>query len=584
MFDWKRRSEFHLEFGNRLYWFKLDLEKYNKAIQELEDSEHHDDQQLNNKQMRAKAMQQCGALQRIATCNPKALYYQENKLTDESWYYFRITFAHDAAPIKNTFTSAQISSSAEFKKRLLGIAPGGMFTGTTQQLDAFIEEQTDALKTVQTIDFTGYTREHGAYVYGDVAVRDGKIFKLNEEDFFDMDRLSIKTLSQSVTLNLNTDLEKFDTEWLDIIWQCFGAKGLVALAFWFGSLFAEQIRQHQKSYPFMEIIGEPGAGKSTLIEFLWKLCGRLDYEGFDPTKGTPVARARNFAQVGNLPVVLIESEREKSDGSQTRQYDWDELKTAYNGRSVRSTGVKNNGNDTREPPFRGAVVIGQNHAVNASEPILQRLVHIAMTKDGQTPQTKLLVEKLERMPVDRVSGFLLKATTSESSVMETIRAEVPTYEQALLALPEIRTVRIAKNHAQLHALVDALVHVVPLKKHQLEATHAEIQNMAKDRQLAINADHPVVVEFWELYEYLNSAAGGLNHSRNDSLIAVNLNDFAKEAAEKRQKVPDMTELKRHLKTSKCPKFVETNRTVCSAWELDAADKPKTVRCWIFQSA
>ncbi|MNJ16395.1 hypothetical protein D3C77_106560 [compost metagenome] len=584
MFDWKRRSEFHLEFGNRLYWFKLDLEKYNKAIQELEDSEHHDDQLLNNKQMRAKAMQQCGALQRIATCNPKALYYQENKLTDESWYYFRITFAHDAAPIKNTFTSSQIASSAEFKKRLLGIAPGGMFTGTTQQLDAFIEEQTDALKTVQTIDFTGYTREHGAYVYGDVAVRDGKVFKLNEEDFFDMDRLSIKTLSQSVTLHLNTDLQKFDTEWLDIIWECFGAKGLVALAFWFGSLFAEQIRQHQKSYPFMEIIGEPGAGKSTLIEFLWKLCGRLDYEGFDPTKGTPVARARNFAQVGNLPVVLIESEREKTDGSQTKQYDWDELKTAYNGRSVRSTGVKNNGNDTREPPFRGAVVIGQNHAVNASEPILQRLVHIAMTKDGQTPQTKLQVEKLERMPVDRVSGFLVKSTMMESVVMETVREKGPLYEQQLLALPEIRTVRIAKNHAQLHALVDALVHVVPLKKHQVEAAHAEIQTMAKDRQLAINADHPIVVEFWELYEYLNSAAGGLNHSRNDRTIAVNLNDFAKEAAEKRQKVPDLTELKRHLKTSKCPKFIESNKSTCSAWELDAANKPKSVRCWIFQAS
>jgi hypothetical protein len=584
MFDWKRRSEFHLEFGNRLYWFKLDLEKYNKAIQELEDSDHHDDQQLNNKQMRAKAMQQCGALQRIATCNPKALYYQENKLTDESWYYFRITFAHDAAPIKNTFTSSQIASSAEFKKRLLGIAPGGMFTGTTQQLDAFIEEQTDALKTVQTIDFTGYTREHSAYVYGDVAVRDGKVFKLNEEDFFDMDRLSIKTLSQSVILNLNTELEKFDTEWLDIIWQCFGAKGLVALAFWFGSLFSEQIRQHQKSYPFMEIIGEPGAGKSTLIEFLWKLCGRIDYEGFDPTKGTPVARARNFAQVGNLPVVLIESEREKTDGSQTKQYDWDELKTAYNGRSVRSTGVKNNGNDTREPPFRGAVVIGQNHAVNASEPILQRLVHIAMTKDGQTPQTKLLVEKLERMPVDRVSGFLVKSTMMESKVMETVREKGPKYEQQLLALPEIRTVRIAKNHAQLHALVDALVHVIPLKMHQVYAAHAEIQSMAKERQLAINADHPIVVEFWELYEYLNSTAGGLNHSRNDGLIAVNLNDFAKEAAEKRQKVPDLTELKRHLKTSKCPKFVETNRNVCSAWDTDAANKPKTVRCWIFQAA
>jgi hypothetical protein len=108
--------------------------------------------------------------------------------------------------------------------------------------------------------------------------------------------------------------------------------------------------------------------------------------------------------------------------------------------------------------------------------------------------------------------------------------------------------------------------------------------LAKARQLAINADHPIVVEFWELYEYLNNFAGGLNHSRNEGLIAVNLNDFAKEAAEKRQKVPDLTELKRHLKTSKCPKFVETNRNVCSAWDVDAANKPKTVRCWIFQAA
>ncbi|WP_321838394.1 hypothetical protein [Pseudomonas kulmbachensis] len=86
--------------------------------------------------------------------------------------------------------------------------------------------------------------------------------------------------------------------------------------------------------------------------------------------------------------------------------------------------------------------------MNASEPNLQRLVHIAITKDGQTPQTKLLVEKLERMPVDRVSGFLIKATMKENIVMQTVREQVPVYEQKLLALPEIRTVRIAKSHVQ----------------------------------------------------------------------------------------------------------------------------------------
>lgn len=220
--------------------------------------------------------------------------------------------------------------------------------------------------------------------------------------------------------------------------------------------------------------------------------------------------------------------------------------------------MKNNGNDTREPlPWRGGhrpEPRGERFRTHSATPGAYR------HDEGRvTPATKLLVEKLERMPVDRVSGFLVKSTMMESKVMETVREKGPKYEQQLLALPEIRTVRIAKNHAQLHALVDALVHVVPLKN-QVEAAHAEIQNMARDRQLAINADHPIVVEFWELYEYLNSAAGGLNHSRNDGNLIVNLNDFAKEAAEKRQKVPDLTELKRHLKQASAPNSLRPTGT------------------------
>ncbi|TRR33085.1 bifunctional DNA primase/helicase, partial [Salmonella enterica subsp. enterica serovar Panama] len=107
-------------------------------------------------------------------------------------------------------------------------------------------------------------------------------------------------------LDLNPKLDEFTTGWIDDIWTAFGEKGYVALAFWLGSLFAEQIRERDKSFPFLEIVGEPGTGKSTLIEFLWKLAGREEYEGFDPSKSTAAARGRNFAQVSNLPVVLIE--------------------------------------------------------------------------------------------------------------------------------------------------------------------------------------------------------------------------------------------------------------------------------------
>ena len=83
--------------------------------------------------------------------------------------------------------------------------------------------------------------------------------------------------------------------------------------------------------------------------------------------------------------------------------------------------------------------------------------------------------------------------------------------------------------------------------------------MARERQQAINADHPLVQEFWEAFDYLDglpvNTVGGpkesqrLNHSRDSDLIAVNLNEFVEMAATHRQQVPVLAELKKVLRTS-----------------------------------
>jgi len=387
-------------------------------------------------------------------------------------------------------------------------------------------------------------------------------------------------------LHINPDLSAYNEGWFELFWKCFGVRGAVVLAWWLGALYAEQIRHIHKSYLFLELIGEAGSGKTTLVELLWKTTGRTEYEGFDPSKATPASRARNFAQVGNLPVVLIESEREQKEGAPVKHFDWDELKTAYNGRSVRSTGVKNNGNDTREPPFRAALLIAQNNAVNASEPILQRLGHVHLTREHQTPETKLFAEQLERMPVEQLSGFLIKALQPEAQVLKLLDERTSGYEQQLLALPGIRTVRIAKNHAQLRSLVDALQLVVPLSDERADLVHAEVARMAQERQEAINADHPLVREFWDMVEFLNGplgdAGGKLNHSRKSAFFAINLNEFVETAANKRQQLPNLSDLKRVLKTSKSPKFLETNKPINSAIAVDAHGSARTVRCWLFQ--
>ncbi|WP_029046558.1 toprim domain-containing protein [Cupriavidus sp. amp6] len=584
-------SQFAFDFDSKLYWFKVDLEALTREMGEVRNA--HDD--LTEDEIRDEAMLKAGVVTNIATCLPTVLYYQANAATDEAWYYFRVAFPHDSEPVKNTFTSSQVASATEFKKRLLAVAPGAFYTGTNAHLDSYLKEQMHRIKSVQTIDFVGYTKEHGCYVYADVAVKDGKLYTLNDEDFFDVGRQSIKTIGGSAGLSLNRDFKAFRHEWLELIWRAFGAKGIVALAFWLGSLFAEQIREgkdiKQKSFPFLEVVGEPGAGKSTLIEFLWKLCGRRDYEGFDPSKSSLAARARNFAQVSNLPVVLIEGDRGE-DGAKVKGFDWNELKTAYNGRSTRARGVKNAGNETYEPPFRGTVVISQNAEVNASEAVLQRIVHLYFDRTGQNADTFAAARALEQMPVEDVSGFLLTAILKERDILASYLERMPTYQDHLAKHPEVKHQRLVKNHAQVMALVDCLGHVLPLPKEYRDAAIKQLVTMAVERQQAIGADHPLVQEFWELYDHIESADDDhavLNHARGDGgTIAISLRHFEQVANDRRLNLPPLTDLKRVLRTSRHRKFVElrvVNSAINARHNTDypaAPRRPTTVKCWVFE--
>lgn len=577
-----RKTEFAFDHEKRLYWFKLDLEAYNRAVQQLEKEGRHDDDE---ERLRDEAMKQAHVIRPIANCLPTPLYYQENVITDESWYYFRVEFPHDGAAVKNTFSSGALVAAAEFKKRLLSIAPGAMFSGTSAMLDRMMEEGLYQIQRVETIDFLGYSKEHKCYVLGDLAVKGGKQVALNDEDYFDFGKLSLKSLNSSVMLRINADLPEYRPEWFGLLWRCFGAKGLAALTFWLGALFAEQIRGTQKSYPFLEVVGEAGAGKSTLIEFLWKLVGRSDYEGFDPSKSSLAARARNFAQVSNLPVVLIESDREKlgnDKGMHVKSFDWDELKTAFNGRGLRARGMATGGNETYEPPFRGAIVISQNNEVNASEPILQRIVHLTFDRAGQTPKTREAALALEQMPVEHVSGWVLRTLLREAEVLETLASKTPVYEKQLQAMPAIKSMRIAKNHGQLLALSDALRLVTPMTDDQHEALQAQLVAMAEERQQAISADHPIVAEFWETFEYLDEGTFPLNHSRtpNES-IAINLNHFVLGCRERGQAAPSIADLKKVLRTSKRYPFDDCRAVNSALKSENAMNASPTIWCWVF---
>ncbi|WP_336034130.1 toprim domain-containing protein [Acinetobacter bereziniae] len=590
-----RRKTFWFNHNFRLYWFNLDMDKYTKELERIETDPERD--LLLDNQKRELALQQCAAVSEICNRQLNPLYFQRNEITDESWYYFQILNPESEA--KATFTADQISARGKFAPRLLSVQVGAWWTGNDHQLLTFMKNQTERLREVKTIDFIGYTKDYQAYIFNQHAVYKGQVIDINDHDFYKVGRIELKTLANSPNIKLNPK-KTFKPSWWHDFYRVRGVKGLIALAWWTGSYFAEQIRAMHSSFPFIEIVGEAGAGKSRLIEFMWKLSGRQDYEGFDANKSTNVAIYRNFAQISNLPVVLIEGDRNDQNGNSISKakFSWDELKDAYNGRAIRSKGLKTAGNETYEPPFRGAIMISQNTQIQASEAILTRTLHLYFDRKGQSLETKRIVDDLDRMDIEDACTYMTHCLRHEDAFLKTYAEKLEQAEKEFHNNGITHT-RIALCHAQVSALIDALAkHVLHdvIGLEEVSAASDMLLDMARERVDQLNGDHPLVEQFWDVYEYLNSSRSAeftVNHyDHNAHQIAINLNEVYKIAAKNYQQLPDIKEIKNLLTTSRRYKFVDKSRVVKShrypADEVKNAVENRemrehTVRCWIFNN-
>lgn len=558
-------ATFSFVFDNRTWWANFNEARISETMMKEDIS-------------RRAAAKSCADVTEIANCAFRTLYRERDDLIDDTAYYLRVDFPGKTPTAKARFSASQLTAAAEFKKRLFDFS--GQFTGSTGQLDRLMLQQTRNLKTVEPIDFTGYSKSHEAWLLGEIAVRKGRVYRLNSEDYFDFGKLAVKLRSAERLLQIDYEANKFATPWLTQIGLAFGAKGLIALTFWQMSLFAEQIRDAHKSLAFLQIIGEPGSGKSTLIEFLWRCVGRDGYEGFDPTKATSAAIARNLGKVGGLPVVLIEGDRDEAT-PHSKRFEWDELKTAYNGRAVRSRGVKSGGMETYDPPFRGAVVIAQNYAVKASPALLERLMSITINKEGWNANTKAAADKIEQWKTEDLSDFIIHIIRQEELWMKVFLDAFKRHEKDLPAQSGVNHQRLIKNHAQLAAALDAMNACIALPNGALEDGHSFIVHMLRERHQAISSDHPHVAKFWELVDWFraNEIDGQpkLNLSKKpDQFTAISLPMFEERCRARGVIGPPIEDLKNLLRSSKSRKFI-------AAKNIRTVNQDKVIHCWIFQT-
>ncbi|PNU06606.1 hypothetical protein A8V01_02610 [Novosphingobium guangzhouense] len=552
-------SSFDFRFDDRLWWCKVNYEG-------------DDGDQKRNLQ-----------LEEICNCAFRLLYRERDEIADDTNYFLQIDFPDDDTPVKARFSSSACANSGEFKKRLMAFA--GTWMGSGEQLDRIIRNQTRALKVVEPIPFTGYSATHSAWLLGDMAVRKGRVVKLNSENYFDFGKQAVKLRSAERILDIEYDADKITYDWVEVLWTAFGPKGLIALAFFTMSFFAVQIREKQKSLGFLEITGLPGSGKSTLVEFLWKLAGRAGYEGFDPNKGTTAFLARSLMKVANLPVGLIEGGRDDDKAKGYKQFDYNELLVLYNGRSPRGTGQKSGGFETSEPPFLGSIYLMQNERIDAIPAVLERLMSMDIDKSRWSPATKTAAVQLENWPIESVSGTIVHVICNEAKYLKFYFDRFAHHDAEMGKRVEgLSNTRPIKCHSQLAAGVEALVHLFPtVRADWIAETLQLVDAMALDRQNSCGGDHPTVSDFWDKVQYLlerekpedHGEGKSVNqHRERDSYIAVNLVDFEARCRNAGIAPPNMDQLKKLLRNSKSRKWIATKNVNNPAGRV--------MSCWMFE--
>lgn len=226
----------------------------------------------------------------------------------------------------------------------------------------------------------------------------------------------------------------------------FGARGVVALAWWMGAAHAARIRQDQNSFPFLQIIGAAGSGKTLLLDYLQKLNGQTPY-GHLLGHATPAGRARVFASAGQRVVIC------EDHGESDQPVDWDELKPLYSSGRVF---LRSGAGEQEDVTFRGALVITANQPLECSDAVSSRMIVVDLSaNDAHTPRVR--PEVIADLDVSEATAFSTKVAQSEDWICSNLRDQILAYQGQLISkYGENLNRRTALNCAQMFVLLDRL--------------------------------------------------------------------------------------------------------------------------------
>ncbi len=583
-----------LEFGNRLWRSVLRDKKDTNAMAQFNDTYHTNKEPLytdpkHNLNMAMSEFTSAFSTLSISNCLPKFLYAEINSQTEEKHYFFKISFPNRKNPALAGLSANDLDCPSNFKRSLLSKVTGARFKGVQADIDILHEKWFDhdnGPSEIRTIPFIGYDKKTGIYAFPEFGYFKGKMMKKNQEGYLPFEPVSIKSgLKQLEESVYHVGKNAFDPSWYKDFYYAFKNAGLASLAFWTGSLFAHQIRMKQQGYTFLELSGDRETGKTSMTVFLWRLLGLEHYEGVDPNKLNEKALSRKYTQLSNLPFVLIEADH--------GNFDYDSLKTMWEGGIGRGTGLRNHGLEINEEPFKGSLMVVQNLTVDGQDATLSRFFHIHNKCTGLNPEINQRLKKLKDIDIEESASYRNAVLTKETLLLDEYFKQYDIAYNKLADLSQKQEIKFTSRVIQCHAQIQAWAHTLPLlfgeqiTKQQLDEFDIFVWQRCQDRQHRLQTEHELIQQFWELYEVYNwqeiwvkgepIMVEKLNHLTGTGQIAINLTEIEKACYPQRL---DRVQLKKLIPNSHKYRFIE-NKVVRSRLK---SMNGRTRSCWIFQES
>ncbi|WVV48869.1 hypothetical protein THH46_10130 [Pseudomonas sp. NA13] len=246
----------------------------------------------------------------------------------------------------------------------------------------------------------------------------------------------------------------------------FGARG-TGYGLVDGAAHAARIRQDQNSFPFLQIVGAAGSGKSLLLEYLQKLNGQTAYV-HSVAHATPTGRVRTFAKPGQRVVIC------EDHGESVQPIDWDELKPFFSSGNV----ITRTGKDqSEEVTFGGALVITANQMLACSDAVSSRLILVDLSApDAHIPRVR--PDAIGDLDASEASAFGTKVAQSEEWISSHLKTYVPVHGPAIAQRGQRLNTRTALNCAQMLALLDLLCTLLSISEELRLETRKLIYDIA----------------------------------------------------------------------------------------------------------